>query len=77
MFKKIKLKKQIKSFKNQIDILEQKRARSQAALVEALLTHKDPDDTDVDFFNQYTAKINEIRKQLQEAEKLLAQSNGK
>ncbi|HOA84398.1 MAG TPA: hypothetical protein PKN17_00015 [Bacillota bacterium] len=66
MFKKLKLKRKIKTYKAQIEILEKKRARSQAALVEAILTHTTPSDTDVDYFNNYTSQINEIRKRLQE-----------
>ena len=46
--------------------MEKKRARSQAALDEAILVHTPPNDADVDYFNNYTSQINEIRKRLQE-----------
>ena len=61
MFKKMQLRHAIKKSKRIILALEQKRSRSQAALVEAILTHTTPQDTDVDFFNMYTARINAER----------------
>ena len=57
MFEKMKLKREIEKSKEKIAELEQKRTRSQAALVEAILRHTDPDDKDVDFFNEFTEKI--------------------
>lgn len=66
MFKKFKLKKKIRYYKEQIEMLEKKRARSQAALVEAILTHTSPSDEDVDYFNNYTKQINEIRNRMHE-----------
>ena len=57
MFEKHKLRKEIEKSKKNIEMLEQKRTRSQAALVEAILRHTDPDDKDVDFFNQFTDQI--------------------
>ncbi|MBO4216727.1 MAG: hypothetical protein J5940_02155 [Clostridia bacterium] len=76
MFEKSKLKKAINRSKERIESIEQKRTRSQAALVEAILRHTEPDDRDVDFFNQFTAQIEEERanlhklmKQLEELEK--------
>ena len=64
MFEKMKLKKAIKQSKERIAEIEQKRTRSQAALVEAILRHTEPDDRDVDFFNQFTAQIDEERANL-------------
>lgn len=64
MFKKMKFKKAIKTCKNEIDFLESKRSRSQSALVQAILQHKDPDETDVEFFNKYTAQIDETRERM-------------
>lgn len=61
MFEKAKLKKAINKSKERIAEIEQKRTRSQAALVDAILRHTDPDDRDVDFFNQFTAQIEEER----------------
>ena len=64
MFKKWKLKRAIERSKKQITQLEQRRTRSQAALMEAILQHTSPDDRDVDFFNFYTTRIEEERKTL-------------
>ena len=64
MFKKMKLKKEIEDCKKRITELEQKRSRSQAALVEAILTHTEPDDKDVDFFNMFTKQIEDVRENM-------------
>lgn len=61
MFKKLKLNKKIKFYRKQIELIEKKRARSQAALVEAILMQTTPSDKDVDYFNNYTQQINQIR----------------
>ena len=64
MFAKRKLRKQIKKAKEAIVELEQKRARSQAALIDALLKNEDPDDREVDYFNQFSEKIDGERERL-------------
>lgn len=64
MFRKIKLKKQIRACIREINILEQRRSRSPAALISAILTGTTPADEDVDYFNRYTAQINETRDRL-------------
>jgi len=64
MFKKMKLKKEIENCKKLIAELEAKRSRSQAALVEAILTHKEPDDKDVEFFNHFTKQIEDVRERM-------------
>ncbi|MBO4366117.1 MAG: hypothetical protein J5843_00530 [Clostridia bacterium] len=64
MFKKMKLKKEIEDCKKRITELEQKRSRSQAALVEAILTHTEPNDKDVDFFNMFTKQIEDVRENM-------------
>ncbi len=61
MFKKMKLKKAIEKSKKRIAELEQKRTRSQAALIEAILKHTTPDDGDVDYFNMFTEQIEKER----------------
>lgn len=71
MFQKLKTKKKIKKIIKGIQALEQKRTRSQAGLVEAILTNTAPNDEDVDFFNRYTEKINELRAELAIAKKEL------
>ncbi len=64
MFRKIKLKKQIRACIREMNLLEQRRSRSQAMLVSAILTGTTPADNDVDYFNRYTAQINETRDRL-------------
>ena len=64
MFKKLKLKRAIEASKKRIAELEQKRTRSQAALIEAILNHTSPDDGDVDYFNMFTEQIEQERANL-------------
>ena len=71
MFEKSKLKKEIKKAKSNIEMLEKKRTRSQAALVEAILTQQSPDDSDVEYFNRFTELIEAERKKMHELEKQL------
>ena len=66
MFQKIKLRKQIKKAKENICELEQRRSRSQAALVAALLKNDIPRDEDVDYFNHFSALIDQEREHLHE-----------
>ena len=70
MFEKLKVKRKIRKLKMQIEMLEKKRERSQAELINAILTNTEPADADVDYFNRYTARIEENRvkiKELQES----------
>ena len=71
MFEKSKLKKDIKKCKSNIEMLEKKRTRSQAALVEAILTQQSPDDSDVEYFNRFTELIEAERKRMHDFEKQL------
>ncbi|MFA7099306.1 MAG: hypothetical protein WC143_04400 [Eubacteriales bacterium] len=71
MFEKSKLKRKIKNYHKMIEEAEQKRIRSQAALVEAILTHEVPSDDDVDYFNKYTGVINDLRAKLRELQEEL------
>ena len=64
MFEKLKLKKKIRNCKTRITGWEQKRTRSQAALTEAILTNTPPSDSDVDYFNLFSRKIETERKLL-------------
>ena len=64
MFLRMKLKKQIKKSKNIIAALEQKRSRSQAELVSALLKHETPKDEDVDYFNHFSERIEAERERM-------------
>ena len=68
MFKKMSLKRGIKKCKKEIAHIEQKRSRSQAALVEAILTNTIPSDEDTVYFNKYTAEIEVKRNELHDLE---------
>ena len=68
MFRKLRIKRQISKCKKQIIDIEQKRMRSQASLVTAILSNTAPDDADVDYFNRFTAEIEEIRNKMKELE---------
>lgn len=77
MFERLRTKRRIRSLKLQIAELEKKRARSQAALTEALLTGREPDDKDVDFFNKYTSHIDVIRDRIKELQNKQAEKGKK
>lgn len=72
MFEKAKLNRAIRQSKEKIELLEKKRYRSQAALVDAIMTHSTADDNDVEYFNLYTSQIEKERANLH---KLMAQLN--
>ncbi len=57
--------------KIQIEELEKKRARSQSALVDAILSNSIPEDQDVDYFNRYSERINSDRERIRELERKL------
>lgn len=57
MSKKSDLKKAIAESEKEIEELEKKRTRSQSALLEALLNHTTPKDTDVEYFKVFTSLI--------------------
>ena len=73
MFEKRKLKKAIEQSKQKIEQIEQKRSRSQSALVDAILRHTEPNDQDVDYFNQFTQQIEDERANLHRLMKELEQ----
>ena len=64
MFEKRKLRKQIRKAKEKICELEQRRSRSQAALVSALLNNEVPRDEDVDYFNHFNGLVDQERDRL-------------
>ena len=64
MFIKRKLRKQIQQSKDTIVALENRRSRSQAALVSAILNKEDPKDEDVDYFNRFSEMIDRERERL-------------
>ena len=66
MLKKSKLKKEINGCRKKIQMLEQKRTRSQAALVYALLNHTTPNDSDIEYFNKFTVEMENERVHMHE-----------
>lgn len=77
MFKKAKLKKEIKRLRKKIVFIEKKLSRSQAALVTAILSSTTPSDEDTDYFNMYTGQIEDTRNKMHEKQAELAALNGK
>lgn len=53
--------KQIEGLNMEIRELENKRTRSMAALVEALVSKVEPDEYELQYFRHYTADIEEKR----------------
>lgn len=66
MFEKRKIKKEIKKCQKTIEQIEKKRARSQAALVQAVLLQEKTNDADVEWFNKYTGEITACRNRMLE-----------
>ena len=66
MFEKRRIRRAIRRSKYKIELLEKKRCRSQAALIEAISTQTSPDDADVEYFNKYTGLIEQERQTLQD-----------
>lgn len=61
---KKEMAKEIKVLEEEIVLLETKRSRSQAALIESLISKQDPDETEIQFFRTYTADIEAKRERL-------------
>lgn len=62
-FKK-ELAKEIRSLEEEIKQLEIKRSRSQASIIDSLISKQDPEEQDVQFFRTYSAEIELKREQL-------------
>lgn len=71
MSMKKELKKEINLLEDEIRELEIKRSRSQASLIEALISKKEPDQAEMQFFRTYTADIDIKREQLARLKKKL------
>lgn len=54
----------IQKLKQEVNDIEAKRSRSQAAFGQAILEQKDSSNEAVEFFNRYTAEIEVVRGQL-------------
>lgn len=61
---KRELAKEIKLLEDEIKTLEVKRSRSQACLIEALISRKEPDEQEAQYFRTYTAEIDLKRERL-------------
>ncbi len=58
------LAKEIQLLEGEMKELEIKRSRSMAALMESLISRKDPEETEMQFFRTYTAEIEIKRERL-------------
>ena len=56
------LAKEIGLLEKEMAALESKRSRSMAALMESLISRRDPDEDEMQFFRQYSAEI-EVKRQ--------------
>lgn len=68
---KKELAKEINLLEEEIKSLEIKRSRSEASIIEALISHEDPNGDDVKFFRTYTAEIEVKRERLVKLSKQL------
>ena len=67
---KREIAREINLLEQEIKILEEKRSRSQAVIIEAMLCHAMPDERDVAYFRAFTEQINLKRERVQ---KLMAE----
>ena len=56
------LAKEIGLLEKEMAALESKRSRSMAALMESLISRRDPNEDEMQFFRQYSAEI-EVKRQ--------------
>lgn len=61
---KKELAREISLLESEMKELEFKRTRSMAALMESLISRVDPEETEMQFFRQYTAEIEVKRERL-------------
>lgn len=60
------LAKEIHILEEEIKMLEVKRSRSQASLLESIISRQEPDETDLQFFRSFTAEIEVKRERMLE-----------
>ena len=65
------LAKEIGIIEKEMQELESKRSRSMASLMESLISRRDPDEYEMQFFRQYSAEIEVKREKLIEMTKQL------
>ena len=61
---KKELAKEIRILEEEIKVLEIKRSRSQAALIESLISRQQPDESEMQFFRTFTADIDVKRERM-------------
>ena len=71
MSPKRQLAKEIRMLEEEIKLLEVKRSRSQGHLIESLISKKDPDPQEAQFFRTFTAEIEVKRERLMKLTKQL------
>ncbi len=64
MSRKRELKRAIEDCELEIKSLEQKRMRSQSALLESVLMKSEPDKTEMEYFRVFSALVNKERQRL-------------
>ncbi|MCM1368468.1 MAG: hypothetical protein NC184_06655 [Roseburia sp.] len=62
---KRELAREIRVLEEEIKILEIKRSRSQASLIESLISRTEPNESELSYFRAFTAEIEVKREQLQ------------
>lgn len=65
MSRKNSIAKELHALEAEMSILESKRSRSMAVILEALVSRVDPDPTELQFFRQYCCEIEVKREQVQ------------
>lgn len=71
MFQRNKIAKELNALEEEIKLLEIKRSRSIAVILEALISRTQPNEEDVQYFRTFTAEIEVKREQLQKLTKQL------
>ena len=61
---KKELAKEIRILEEEIKVLEIKRSRSQAALIESLISRQQPDEAEMQYFRTFTADIDVKRERM-------------
>ena len=77
MSRKSDLKKAIAESEEEIALLEQRRNRPQSALLQALLEHRKPNETDEEYFRVYSQLIDLERANLRKLTAELKELEGK
>ena len=67
------LAKEIGTLEKEMAELESKRVRSMSALMESLISRRDPEESEMQFFRQYSAEIEIKREKLIELNNKLKQ----